>query len=91
MRVAVWGAGKTGRRWLRWLLAEGHIVVAVIDEFVGTERQGVPVLRPNQLKTLELDCLLVGVGARGARGVVREQIRTLRPDFTEGYDWWCLI
>ena len=89
-RIAVWGAGKTGRRWLRWLLSEGYNVVAVVDDFVGTERQGVPVVRLEAFDTLKVDCLLVAVGVRGARAIVRAEIVQRRPDLIEGRDWWCL-
>jgi len=89
-RVVVWGAGKSGRRWLRWLLAEGYDVVAVIDDFVGTERQGIPVFRPSALSSLELECLFVAVGARGARSTIRGQLHGLRPDLIEGVNWWAL-
>jgi glycosyltransferase involved in cell wall biosynthesis len=89
-RLALWGAGKTGRRWLRWLLAEGHQVEAVIDGFGATSRQGVPVLPPSELVGLEVDLLLVAVGARGARDQIRDSIALSRPEWLEGRDWWCL-
>jgi len=89
-KVAVWGAGKTGKRWLRWLKAEGHDVHAVLDVHCRTERQGVPVLAPERLVDLEVDCLFVAVGARGARASIRSQIQTLRADWAEGSDWWAL-
>ena len=89
-RVAVWGAGKTGRGWIRWLLAEGHQVEAVIDAFHNTERQGVPILAPENLEQIHVDRCLVAVGARGAREQIRTQIRALRPDWEEGLDWWAV-
>lgn len=89
-KVAVWGAGKTGRRWLRWLLAEGYSVPAVIDGFGATERQGVPVIPPDALAQLDVDLLLVAVGARGARGQIRRTVQAIRPSWQEGHDWWCL-
>ena len=89
-KVAVWGAGKTGRRWLRWLLSSGYPVVAVVDGFGATERQGVPVVAPERLVDLDTDLLLVAVGARGARAAIRAQVGAIRPQWKEGRDWWCL-
>lgn len=89
-RVALWGAGKTGKRWLRWLLAEGHTVPAVVDVHHRTERQGVPVSGASVLPDLDVDLMLVAVGARGAREIIRGEIKKWRPDWTEGRDWWAL-
>lgn len=89
-RLALWGAGRTGKRWLRWLLASGHQVKAVIDVHHRTERQGVPVLAPEALSGLDVDLLLVAVGARGARSTIRDLVGRLRPQWVEGQDWWAL-
>jgi len=89
-RVALWGAGRTGKRWLRWLLAEGHDVCAVVDPFCNTERQGIKVQPPSALSGLDTDVLLVAVGARGARPEIRSQLGAIRPDWSEGRDWWFL-
>lgn len=86
-RVAVWGAGRSGRPWIRWLLAQGHVVPMVVDLFVKTARQGVPVRPPAALAQAELDLLLVAVGARGARAEIRRMIGDIRPDFREGVHW----
>ena len=89
-RVGVWGAGKTGRHWLRWLLAEGVDVVAVVDPFGATERQGVTVFSPLSLRDMELDQMFVAVGARGARALIRRHLEALKPTWIEGRDWWAL-
>ena len=89
-RVAVWGAGRTGRRWVRWLAEQGHAVVAVIDPFQGTSRQGVPVVSPNRLAELEVDFALVAVGVPGARAQIRTAINRARPHWREGVDWWAV-
>jgi glycosyltransferase involved in cell wall biosynthesis len=92
-RVVLWGAGKEGRPWLRWLLRGGHEVPAVIDVDpgkIGSRRQGVPVLAPNALPGLVADLGLVAVAARGARDLIRAALATLRPDWREGRDWWAL-
>lgn len=89
-RIVVWGAGKEGRPWLRWLREQGAPVVAALDIKPGTTRQGVPVLPPTALVGLDLDLLLVAVGARGARDEIRALLAELRPDLVEGRDWWAL-
>jgi len=75
-RVAVWGAGRSGKPWLRWLKEQGYRVPFAIDiapRRLGSTRQGVPVLPPETLATrrAEIDLLLVAVGARGARDEIR--------------------
>jgi len=40
---------------------------------------------------LDLDMLLVAVGARGARNQTRNELATLRPDLVEGHNWWALL
>lgn len=89
-RVVVWGAGKEGRPWIRWLLEREVPVVAALDIKAGGERRGVPVLHPEALPQLHFDLLLVAVGARGARDEIRGWIARLRPDLVEGRDWWAL-
>ena len=89
-RVAVWGAGRSGRPWVRFLIGEGLAVVAVLDLKPGGSRQGVPVLPVSALAGLEVDLLLVAVGARGARDEIRHAIEAGRPGWVEGRDWWAL-
>lgn len=93
-RVGLWGAGKEAKRWLRWLLAEGHTVPAAVDidpRKIGGTRQGVvPVVAPEALPELDLEVLLVAVAARGARARIRARLAELRPDLVEGRDWWAL-
>lgn len=89
-RVVVWGAHKTGRPWIRWVVDAGHDVPFVIDLAPFTSRQGRPVRKPEALVGAELDVLLVAVGARGAREEIRGRIATLRPDLVEGRDWFAL-
>lgn len=86
-RVAVWGAGRSGRPWIRWLLSHGHTVPMVVDLFVKTSRQGIPVRPPQDLAQAELDLLLVAVGARGAREEIRKMLSDIRPDLCEGEHW----
>ena len=89
-RVALWGGGKAGKRWLRWLKAQGHTVPAVIDIAPRHAVGGVRVLPPEGLAELDADLALVAVGARGARALIRQQLGHLRPAWREGRDWWAL-
>ena len=89
-RVALWGGGKAGKRWLRWLLAQGHAVPAVVDIADRREVGGLPVVRPTTLPDLDVELALVAVGALGARATIRSALAELRPGWTEGRDWWAL-
>ena len=85
--VVVWGAGKTGRRWIRWLRNKG-CKLSVVDPFqVGKLCQDHSVLGAQALCQLPVDLLLVAVAARGAREEIRADIQRLRPDLVEGTDW----
>jgi glycosyltransferase involved in cell wall biosynthesis len=89
-RVVVWGAGRTGRRWIRWLQEQGHTVPVVIDIHSNTSRRGVPVMPPSHLPTADFDHLLVAVGVRGARSQIRAELQRLLPALTEGTHWWAV-
>ncbi len=69
-RVAVWGAKKHGKPWIRAL---GPVAVVDIDPAV-TERQGIPVIRPAQLPAARPDLVLVAVGSPGARVIIEAQL-----------------
>lgn len=75
-RVAIWGAGQTGKPWLRWLLEEGFDVPYVVDispRKIGQTIHGVTVLAPEELpKASKSSPLMLGaVGAAGARKQIR--------------------
>ncbi len=89
-RVVVWGAGQEGTPWVRWLVGEGHTVVAALDIKPGTTRHGVPIVSPEALPGLSFERLFVAVGARGARDEIRARIADMRPDLSEGRDWWAV-
>jgi len=87
--VAVWGAGKTGRRLMRALEAHGVRAVRWIDidpGKIGRTARGAPIVGPESLERGE-HLVLVAVGARGARGLVRG--RLLERGFVEGVDFVC--
>jgi hypothetical protein len=75
--VALWGAGPTGKPWLRWLLKAGfHLpyVVEVSPRKIGKHIHGVEVISPKALPPAEdvSHPLLVAVGAAGARIEIAE-------------------
>jgi glycosyltransferase involved in cell wall biosynthesis len=89
-RVVVWGGGRTGRPWIRWLIEQKVDLCAVLDLKPGGTRQGVPVLPTEDVSVLDFDLLLVAVGARGARGLIRGILAERRPELLEGRDWWAV-
>jgi GT2 family glycosyltransferase len=92
-RLVLWGAGRGGRPWLRWLRESGHEVVAVVDidpKKIGRTRQDVPVVAPDALSALDAELCLVAVGAAGARPLIRAALGQLRPDWIEGRHWWAV-
>lgn len=91
--VALWGAGKEGKRWLRWLVERGCDVVGVVEvdpRKIGQRLRGAPVVPPEALSALPADLALVAVGARGARAQIRAAMKDLRPGWVEGRDWWAV-
>lgn len=93
-RIALWGAGKESKPWLRFLLGAGHTIPLIVDvaaRRIGGQRgDGIPVRAPESLIGADVDLALVAVGARGARDEIRGMIRELRPEWREGRDWWAL-
>lgn len=86
-RIAIWGAGRSGRPWRR---LAGSALVAVVDRFIIGTRQGKSVWPPEALAELDLDLLLVAVGAQGAREEIRADLARIRPDLIEGAGWWAV-
>jgi len=71
--VDVWGAGKTGKRWLRWLQTEGirvRRVVEVSPRKIGREIHGVPVVDYRHLPPADNTLMLAAVGADRARQMI---------------------
>jgi cellulose synthase/poly-beta-1,6-N-acetylglucosamine synthase-like glycosyltransferase len=91
--VVLWGAGKECRPWLRWLLAAGHRVAAIVDvapRRIGGSRKGVPIIAMDELDAYPAELGLVLVGARGKRALIREAIRERLPRWQEGVHWWAV-
>ena len=87
--VAVWGAGKTGKRIARALAQSGACaeVFADIDpRKIGRVARGAPIVRPDELERGR-HTVVVAVGARGARLEVRAWLDAR--GFVEGVDYVC--
>lgn len=91
--VMLWGAGKECRPWLRWLLAGGHTVTAIVDvapRRIGGSRKGVPIISMDQIDPDQSELGLVLVGARGQRALIRAEIKQRIPHWREGLHWWAV-
>lgn len=89
-RVVIWGAGKSGRPWLRMLAEQDVHLVAVVDVHADGERRGLPVQHWSVLRDLQFDLLLVCVGVASARQEIRDALQRMRPDLVEGKQWWAV-
>ncbi len=90
LRVGVWGAGRSGRPWRR-LVAQGPCTLStVVDVKPGGQRQGLAVRPWQDLENIDLDLLLVAVGVASARSEIRAALATVRPEWTEGVQWWAV-
>lgn len=69
-KVDIWGAGKTGKPWVRWLKAENKQIRHLIDvspKKIGQNIHGVKVIAPDQIPSPDKTPLIVAVGAAKAR------------------------
>ncbi len=90
--ILIWGAGMIGRRLGRLLLHDDAPVVAYLDidpAKIGRKRHGKPILDavqlPLQWAELANPIVLVAVGARGARQIIRDRLSGW--GLVEGQDW----
>jgi len=75
--VALWGAGRNGRRWARLLEEEGVRVEFFIDvdpAKIGRKIAGIPVFGPERATDPGLPFILGAVAAAGARPLIREAL-----------------
>ena len=93
--LIVWGAGKTGRRLSKHLQrggAQPDVFVDITPKKIGGQLRGAPVVGPDDLmdwwRRFKRPVLLSAVASRGARALIREQLRGW--DLTEGEDFWCV-
>jgi glycosyltransferase involved in cell wall biosynthesis len=86
--VALWGAGKNGRRWARLLDGREVRVEGFIDvdpAKIGGKIKGIPVWGPERATDPALPFVLGAVAAAGARPVIREALS--RAGKAEGRDF----
>lgn len=72
--VNLWGAGQTGKPWLRWLRDAGKRVDFVVDvapNKIGRRIHDTIVIAPDDLPRANDDPLLIAVGAVGARELIQ--------------------
>jgi glycosyltransferase involved in cell wall biosynthesis len=87
-KVALWGAGQTGRRLARELAAYGVRPVMFIDIDalkIGRTLGGAPIMSADALNSRE-HVVIVAVGARGARELIRPELA--KRGFREGENAW---
>jgi len=87
--VVVWGAGPTGKRLARALEVHGVRTRRFVDidpRKIGRTARGAPIVSPEALRAGE-DTLVVAVGVRGARELVRAHL--VERGFVEGADFVC--
>lgn len=71
-----WGAGEVGKRWLReWGDAKPAAVVDIHPRKVGTRIHGYRIIAPEDLPPPGTARIVVAVGARGARGDIRDYLK----------------
>jgi glycosyltransferase involved in cell wall biosynthesis len=92
-RVVIWGAGQTGRRISKHLLRDGAPVEAFVDidpEKIGSTLRGIPIIAFDELRAMMGPgvVVLAAVGSRGARALIREQLRNI--GLREGWNFWCV-
>jgi glycosyltransferase involved in cell wall biosynthesis len=86
----VWGAGQTGKRLVRELERHGMRAQRFIDidpKKIGRHARGAPVVGPDALAAAGERTVVVAVGARGARDLVRRELDSR--GHREGLDYLC--
>ena len=87
--IDIWGVGKAGKPWIKWLLSQGIQVRNAFDvseRRVGETVHGSLVQHPRQLSVADGTIILVAVGAANAREVIRPQLEN--QGYVLGKDAW---
>ena len=93
--AVVWGAGRTGRRFVRLLSSEGldtRVLIDIHPGRIGTRWRGIPVLSPAAVPEHAPAWreqglrVLAAVASRGARGEIRREL--VDAGLSEGQDFW---
>lgn len=89
--VALWGAGETGRAFADALAAEGIAVALFLEvdrKKIGRRVRGAQVVSHEEVERVRGLPLLVAVGAKGARELIRLELA--RAGFREGEEFRCV-
>jgi hypothetical protein len=76
--IDLWGAGQTGKLWLRWLQGCGITVRRLYDidpRKLGQQIHGVEVRHPRAMPAADGTPLVAAVGAEGARPLIAEHVQ----------------
>lgn len=87
--VNAWGAGQTGKPWLRWLREQSidiGCVVEVSQKKIGERIHGAPVVSSDDLPEPNGTPLLIAVRAPDARELILEELRA--KGYQPGTDAW---
>ncbi|MEP3480373.1 MAG: glycosyltransferase family 2 protein [Fuerstiella sp.] len=87
--VDLWGSGKTGKLWFRWLRAIGLRVRRIIEvnpRKVGTSLDGVDVIHCDEMPISDGTVMVSAVGAMGARDMISKHAATR--GYQMGEDLW---
>ncbi|MCP4788337.1 MAG: glycosyltransferase family 2 protein [Fuerstiella sp.] len=88
-QVDLWGAGQTGKPWLRWLQQqkiEVRRVYEVHPRKIGNIIHNVPVVDVEEMSAPDGTPLIVAVGADGARALIHEHV--MKFGYVLGDDTW---
>ena len=88
-QVDLWGAGRTGKPWLRWLNKQSLSVRRVYEidpKKVGQTIHTAPVVHPDEMPTADGTLMLMAVGAEGAREQIEPHLRGR--GYVLGLDAW---
>lgn len=89
--VVLWGAGRDGRRFLRDVLGAGVTVSSVVDispRKIGRVIYTLPIIAPDGLPPAGEAFIVVSVGTRGARGLIRADLTSR--GYQERVDFVCV-
>ncbi|MBN1231521.1 MAG: glycosyltransferase [Anaerolineales bacterium] len=90
--VIIWGAGMMGKRISKYLISNKIPLKCFVDvdkKKIGRTRRGLPIISPknlvSKLNEFSKPIVLVAVGARGARELIRQRLDGF--GLVEGKDW----
>ena len=89
--VTLWGAGDGGKAWSRLLTGAGYRITRHIDidpNKIGQRLRGAPVVAPDELAGGCAEPILVTIGVKGARGLIRQRLTDY--GYVETRDFLCL-